>query len=59
MNILTHRWPIMIGLLAAFFLSITGWSIHRARTDVSGIDPVYLQKQSATADTDPLRAARR
>jgi hypothetical protein len=58
MNLFTHRWPLMIGVLAAFFLGITGWSIYRASSGISGIDPAYLQ-QGTSADHDPLRAARR
>lgn len=58
MNIVTHRWPLIIALMAAFFLCITGWSIYRAQSDGSGIDPSYLKQHRATSDTDPLRAAR-
>jgi hypothetical protein len=58
MNIVTHRWPLLLALLGIAFLGLTGWSVHRASNDVSGVDASYRQQQSATPAQDPLRAAR-
>jgi hypothetical protein len=59
MNLVTHRWPLMLVLLAAAFLGLTGWSVFRASSDVSGVDAGYQQQQQQGATApEPLRAAR-
>jgi hypothetical protein len=57
MSLVTHRWPFLLVFLAAAFLGLTGWSVFRASSDVSGIDAGYQQQQGTTAP-EPLRAAR-
>jgi hypothetical protein len=58
MTIVTHRWPLLLMLLAVAFLGITGWSVHRASSDFSGIDATYRPQQSSTSVVDPSPAVR-
>jgi hypothetical protein len=59
MNIFAHRWPLLLMLLATAFLGITGWSVHRASSDFSGVDPTYRQQQKSISVGDPSQATRR
>jgi hypothetical protein len=56
MKIATHRWPLLLALLTAAFLGLTGWSVHRASNDVSAVDGDYRRQQSATPVQEPQPA---